>query len=190
MASARLFLTHVKLILIGGTHVTHCNLCIKGGWGPAVPDGWLGGHRNAGWVARGSACASAGLDTESVEERRVSTERIRFQTHPDRERRSPIERAPGPRHEERRGSTQRTPGPDRQSAGPRHKERRAPTQRAPGPDTKSAGPRHRAPCPNTKKECRLRTQSDGPRPLRPDTKSAGIGPPGPDTDPDRQRPDT
>ena len=48
-----------------------------------------------------------------------------------------------------------------QSAGPRHEERRGPTQRAPGPDTerrarlpdtKSAGPRHRAPGPDTKKK--------------------------------------
>ena len=64
-----------------------------------------------------------------------------------RERRSPIERAPGPdtksagaRHKECRAPVP-APGPDTKSAGPRQTDRRAPTQRAPGSDTQIVGPR-------------------------------------------------
>ena len=84
-------------------------------------------------------------------------------------------RSAGPRQT----STDRAPGPDTKSAGPRHKERRGPTQRAPGP-TQSAGPRHKkgAPGPTLSagprhKERRAPTQRAGPG-----RKSAGRGPPG------------
>ena len=65
---------------------------------------------------------------------------------------------------QRRGTTERAPGLDTESAGARHGKRRSPTKRAPGSDTKSAGARHRED-----------TKSTGPRhrePPAPDTESA------------------
>ena len=160
-----------------------------GAWGSLGGADGLGG---AGWVARrcpthtptqsaGSRHRETGRapdpDTESTEERRAQ---IQKQSGPDRERRSPIERAPGrgltqrarARAPTQRAPTQRAPRPDTKSAAPRHKERRPraePRHRAPGPDRQIVGPRrtdrkrNRVLGEDRHPRRRLSTESTGPR---------------------------